>query len=88
MTKTGQLALSSGQFPGAANRPPFCKLLLNNMKLPALYNMIGFPAYQTGLSVAHLHIEVHGFAFFKDAKPDDEHNLTSFSNPTQACSTA
>jgi hypothetical protein len=58
------------------------------MKLPALYNMIGFPAHLTGLSDVHLHIEVHGFAFWKFAKPDDGHNLANFANAAQACLTA
>jgi hypothetical protein len=73
MTKTGHVAFSSGQFPGAANRLPFCKLLF--------YNMIGFSAHRTGLPDAHLHMAIHGFAFWKFAKPAHEHHLASFSNP-------
>jgi hypothetical protein len=37
--------------------------------------MIGFSAYRTGLPDAHLHIAIHGFAFWKFAKPAHEHNL-------------
>jgi hypothetical protein len=37
--------------------------------------MIGFSAHLTGLSDAHLHIAIHGFAFWKFAKPAHEHNL-------------
>jgi hypothetical protein len=37
--------------------------------------MIGFTAHLTGLSDVHLHIAIHGFAFWKFAKPAHEHNL-------------
>jgi hypothetical protein len=37
--------------------------------------MIWFPGHLTGLSNAHLHIAIHGFAFWKFAKPAHEHNL-------------
>ena len=37
--------------------------------------MIGFSASPAGLANARLHIVIHGFAFWKVAKPADEHNL-------------
>jgi hypothetical protein len=88
MTKTGQWSFSSGQFTGAANRLPFCKLLFNNVNTPTLYNMIGFPAPQIGLASAHLHMAIHGFAFWKFAKPAHEHHLQVCPTPLQACLTA
>jgi hypothetical protein len=37
--------------------------------------MIFISASPTGLANARLHIVIHGFAFWKDAKPADEHDL-------------
>jgi hypothetical protein len=47
--------------------------------------MTGFSAPLTGLPLAHLHIVIHGFAFWKFAKPAHERNLQVFPALLQAC---